>query len=97
MQVNDCSSKEPARHLGSVSHRRHILPASEYLPLLAEVNHILETEDPRHKPRDERGLTGGLIWLNKHLPTIILPDFHAIHILLEGFLDSDWIGGWSGC
>lgn len=49
----------------------------DYLKLLEKVNYLLENEDERLRPYDSSGFPGGIINLNKHIPTIIVPDIHA--------------------
>lgn len=56
---------------------RRIPAPSEILTLFSEVNEILATEDPRTRPRASSGDPGGLIYLDRSLPTALLPDIHA--------------------
>ncbi|MBN1698400.1 MAG: metallophosphoesterase [Spirochaetales bacterium] len=51
--------------------------ASEYCGLLDRVNAVLESEDPRTRPRDTKGLPGGIVYLGHDRRTIIVPDLHT--------------------
>ncbi|MBN1525175.1 MAG: metallophosphoesterase [Spirochaetales bacterium] len=48
-----------------------------YLMICEEINRVFETEDPRVRPRDKNDNTGGIIFLIKNIPTIVVPDLHA--------------------
>lgn len=50
---------------------------NDYLKVLEKVNYVLMNEDSRIRPYDSEGRTGGLIYLNKDIPTIIVPDIHG--------------------
>ena len=49
----------------------------EYIKILININSILLHEDRQIRPYDSSGLPGGIIYLKKHIPTIIVPDIHA--------------------
>ncbi len=49
----------------------------DYIKILININSILLHEDRQIRPYDSSGLPGGIIYLKKHIPTIIVPDIHA--------------------
>ena len=51
--------------------------ADEYLKVLSNINSVLLSEDPQIRPYDSTGLPGGIVYLKKDIPTIIVPDIHA--------------------
>ncbi len=48
-----------------------------FMDQLQAVNRVLENEDPEIRPLDRNRETGGLIYLKKNIPTIIVPDLHG--------------------
>ena len=52
-----------------------LLPRDEALPLIAQVNEVLRQEV--HRPRDDRGLPGGVLALPQELTPIVVADLHA--------------------
>ncbi len=50
---------------------------SHFMNQLHMVNRVLEDEDPDIRPLDRNRETGGLIYLKKNIPTIIVPDLHG--------------------
>ncbi len=65
---------------------RKKLPTNN-LSTLNKVNHILSTEDVISRPLDSYGLSGGLIYLNKSLKTILVPDLHARVYFIKNILN----------
>jgi hypothetical protein len=55
------------------------------------VNELLISEDIDIRPKDEYGISGGLIDLSSYKMTIILPDLHARRSFFQNILD--WIPG----
>ncbi|MBN2400918.1 MAG: metallophosphoesterase [Spirochaetes bacterium] len=49
----------------------------DYLKVLININSVLLHEDQQVRPYDSSGLPGGIIYLKKNIPTIIVPDIHA--------------------
>src|SRR3990172_11111223 len=69
--------------------REHPPEAAEMISLTAETNDHFMREDPDTRPRDESGLPGGIVFLNRDLPCILVPDLHArldffLSVLLRG-------------
>lgn len=59
---------------------------SELEPALNQVISVLEKEDAELRPRAFSGEPGGLVLLDKTLPTVIIPDVHAREELLRKVL-----------
>jgi len=57
--------------------RKHTPVREDYIKILIKVNSILLHEDEQIRPYDSSGLPGGIVYLKKHIPTIIVPDIHA--------------------
>ncbi|MCP4129984.1 MAG: hypothetical protein GY754_03100 [bacterium] len=54
------------------------------MPLVEETVSVLSREDRRVRPPDSMGLPGGLLYLDDHKNTIIVPDIHArLNLLLS--------------
>lgn len=51
---------------------------------------VLAAEDPQMRPRDTRGLPGGLVRLRPELPTVVMPDIHARVDLMTTVLSSSF-------
>ncbi len=49
----------------------------DYLKILNNINSVLLNEDEQIRPHDSSGLPGGIVYLKKSIPTIIVPDIHA--------------------
>jgi len=60
-----------------ILHRTTPPKDEEYIPLLIEVNTVLDSEEPGIRPKDSSGLPGGVINLKPEIPTVIVPDLHA--------------------
>jgi len=59
-------------------YKRELPPeADKYIKVLERINSILLTEDRDIRPYDSAGLPGGMLYLKKDIPTIIVPDIHA--------------------
>jgi hypothetical protein len=59
-------------------YKRTTLPLSDnYMKLLVAVNGVLENENENIRPKDAAGSSGGILYLSKTIPTIIMPDLHA--------------------
>lgn len=54
--------------------------------LFSEVNNVLASEDAQMRPRASTGEPGGLVYLDRSLPTALLPDIHARPGLLAAAL-----------
>lgn len=63
--------------LESINRRGSLPDRADYLNLVENTITILEHEDPRIRPTDASGLSGGLLHLKKTIPTIVLPDLHG--------------------
>jgi len=73
-KVNLVSIKK--RLLG-IYNRKRPPKEGEILPVVIKATDVLSEEDPNIRPHDSIGFPGGLIYLKKHIPTIIVPDLHA--------------------
>ena len=51
--------------------------SAEYSEVIDSVNSVLLTEDREIRPYDSAGLPGGIVYLKKNIPTVIIPDIHA--------------------
>ena len=60
--------------------------------ILFAAQDALNHEDPSFRPRDHQGRPGGLLLLNPHLYTIVVPDLHARTGFLDALLDWSWEG-----
>jgi hypothetical protein len=59
-------------------YKREIPPEPEdYLQILERINETLDNEDENVRPLDSTYLPGGIVYLKKTIPTIIVPDLHA--------------------
>ncbi|MBN1496522.1 MAG: metallophosphoesterase [Spirochaetes bacterium] len=65
------------KQLIDIYNRSHAPEADDLAWLIAETNDRFMSEAPETRPRDEAGLPGGLICLNRELPCVIVPDIHA--------------------
>jgi hypothetical protein len=64
--------------------------AADIIRLTEETNNNFMQEYPETRPQDETGLPGGMILLDRDLPSIIVPDIHArLDFLLSILLRSD--------
>ncbi|MDC7240105.1 MAG: metallophosphoesterase [Spirochaetales bacterium] len=63
--------------------------ASKLIPLIKRVRETLSDIDPLVRPRDVEGRTGGLLFLDRELPLIVLPDLHARKDFLFSVLMKD--------
>jgi hypothetical protein len=59
---------------------------SDLESLLVSANSVLATENAAVRPRDTDGVPGGLVELEKELPTVLIPDLHARPGLLTAAL-----------
>ncbi|MCK4798422.1 MAG: metallophosphoesterase [Spirochaetes bacterium] len=50
---------------------------NNYLSILKKINNLLINENEDVRPLNENRISGGLIYLKQHIPTIIVPDIHA--------------------
>ena len=57
--------------------REHPPESGNYIKILEKINSILNTEDELIRPHDSNNVPGGIIYLKKNIPTIIVPDIHA--------------------
>lgn len=69
--------KQLEKELIAIFRRDNLPEADRMINLTAEVNGVLISEDPGLRPRDESDLPGGIIFLDRSLPAIIVPDIHA--------------------
>jgi hypothetical protein len=68
--------------------RQQVPDLDEYSRVLKKVNAVLMSEDEQIRPRDPSGLPGGIIYLKKNIPTLIVPDIHArMDFILNIMLD----------
>jgi hypothetical protein len=52
-------------------------PPEELATDIESVCEVLETESEEWRPRDDDGRTGGIVYLQKEVPTVVLPDIHG--------------------
>ncbi len=72
--------------------RTHVPEPGDYMDVLKSINSVLTAEDKELRPRDSSGLPGGIVYLKKDIPAIIVPDIHArmdffINIMLDKSLE----------
>jgi hypothetical protein len=68
--------------------------AADFIRLTEEVNSIFLQEDPDMRPQDESEQPGGIIFLDRDIPCILVPDIHArLDFLLSVLLNEDDTGG----
>ena len=73
---------------------RDALPEKEaYVRLLERAITALEHENRGARPPDSTGLSGGLVRLDKTLPTLILPDLHGRTDFFLAVLESPYAAG----
>jgi len=63
--------------LKNIYARRRPPAAGAYTALLERANTLFEDEDEDVRPRDDTGVSGGVVLLNPARPTLVLPDIHA--------------------
>ena len=66
-----------SRRISEIRDRRRPPKAKAYQALLERVTRILRYEDTDVRPADDMVLGGGLVYLDPHRDTIIIPDLHA--------------------
>ncbi len=64
-----------------------------YTRLLERTITALEHEKADARPPDSTGLSGGLVRLDKRLPTLVLPDLHGRTDFFRGVLESPFAAG----
>lgn len=65
----------------------------DYLRVVDRANEILEHENEEIRPYDASGMPGGIVYLKRTIPTIIVPDIHArIDFFLSIMLNRDLQG-----
>ena len=69
--------EELTRRLGEIFRREGPPEAMALGEAIAETLETLETESPQLRPPDDDGRPGGLVFLDRGLPTIVVPDLHA--------------------
>ena len=97
--ISPALNEEKTDRLGCLRRIREIfggplepLPAEEALALIEQVNRVMEQEV--YRPRDHRGLPGGMLRLPDELTPIVVADLHAqvdnLLVILShnGFLDA---------
>ncbi len=67
----------PAKHLETICFREGLPDKKSFDVLVSAARTAMEETDPRIRPRDRRGVAGGLVCLPGPVPTIIIPDLHA--------------------
>lgn len=73
--------------------RDHPPEAADIIRLTEEANIAFMQEDPEKRPQDESGLPGGIIFLDRDIPSILVPDIHArMDLLLSVLLNRDDYG-----
>ncbi len=82
--------------LVSIYHREQGPRSDEYLEKVNGIIGILDSEEEIYRPRSADGRPGGLVYLNKSLDTIIVPDLHArmdffLHVLLHEIEDQSTV------
>ncbi|HUI73175.1 MAG TPA: hypothetical protein VL354_21825 [Spirochaetia bacterium] len=63
--------------LGGIFHREGPPDAISYGESIAGALEALQNESPRSRPPDDEGRPGGLVFLDRGLATIVVPDLHA--------------------
>ncbi|AEJ61721.1 hypothetical protein Spith_1457 [Spirochaeta thermophila DSM 6578] len=63
-----------------------------YLALVEESLSLLEGEPPVYRPRDVEGRSGGLVYLDPELPTVIVPDLHARYDFFHALMHARLLG-----
>jgi hypothetical protein len=76
MSIDERAGKCRAR-LVTIYRRKTPPELEEYLLLLERVNRTLDNEDRNIRPHDSQGRPGGIVYLDKTIPSIIVPDIHA--------------------
>lgn len=76
-----------AERLREIYARREPPEQGSYLSLLRAVQEILGTEPENVRPADPEGNPGGLVLLDRELPTVVVPDLHARMDFFLGVLD----------
>jgi hypothetical protein len=70
--------------------RDHPPETADIIRMTTETNNHFMREDPETRPLDESGLPGGIIFLNRDMPCILVPDIHArLDFLLSVLLRRD--------
>lgn len=69
--------EEVLERLTRIYKRKVPLDADHYIDLIETTKVVLLNENGDIRPRDSSGLPGGLVYLKKDIPTIIVPDIHA--------------------
>src|SRR4030042_3764703 len=73
--------------------RDHPPEGADIIRLTEEANIAFMQEDPEKRPQDESGLPGGIIFLDRDIPSILVPDIHArMDLLLSVLLNRDDYG-----
>lgn len=72
MKIDDLRNR-----LIEIYNRKKPPEPEDFLLVVKEVNTVLESENNSIRPYNSSGLPGGLVYLNKTIPTIIVPDIHA--------------------
>ncbi len=63
--------------LKAISARRDTPEREAYLDLVTQTTDLLQHEPPGLRPRDDAGLSGGLLLFTEGIPTVIVPDLHG--------------------
>jgi hypothetical protein len=63
--------------LKEIYKRPDIPEKNAYLKLVEKATSVLHSEPSEYRPAGSNGLAGGLVYLKKDVPTIIVPDIHA--------------------
>lgn len=71
------TADEVVDRLTGIYKRGAPLDADHYIDLIERSNIVLLNEAEEIRPRDSSGLPGGLIFLKRDIPTVIVPDLHA--------------------
>jgi hypothetical protein len=67
--------------------------AADIIRLTGEANLMFSLEDPEMRPLDESGLPGGIVLLDRDMPSMIVPDIHARQdFLLSVLMNGDETG-----
>ncbi len=65
------------KRLLDIYNRKKPPKENDILPVIIKATDVLSEEDENIRPHDSVGFPGGLIYLKKDIPTIIVPDLHA--------------------
>lgn len=82
-------AKEVLDRLIKIYKRKAPPEVNHFIDMIERANLVLLNEEEETRPRDASGLPGGLVYLKKDIPAVIVPDLHArMNFLLSVLLYS---------